>query len=105
MNCGGHTISSQGYYIITPSPVCDIMHTWLFDVYLSLSVVDEPILSFQRNTFLSLKEERKLLKKQDSGDPINYRTAIDLLYHEVCFAISVSLWFILFWFLGRLQRH
>ena len=49
----------------------------------TLFPVDEPILSFQRNAFLPLKEERNLLKKQDSNDPKNYRKAINLLYHEV----------------------
>ncbi len=44
---------------------------------------DEPILSFQRNAFFSLKEERKLLKKQDPKDTQNHRKSIDLLYHEV----------------------
>ena len=46
-------------------------------------LVDEPLLSFQRNTFLPLREERNLLKKQKSDDPNNYCSAIDLLYHEV----------------------
>ena len=45
--------------------------------------VDEPILSFQRNAFLTLKDERNLLKKQDPSDPKSYRMAINLLYHEV----------------------
>ena len=43
------------------------------------SSVDEPILSFQRNAFHPLKEERKLLDPKRNG-----RKAIDLLYHEVC---------------------
>ena len=43
-----------------------------------LSHTDEPILSFQRNAFYPLKEERKLLDpKRNAGK------AIDLLYHEV----------------------
>lgn len=46
---------------------------------------DEPILSFQRNAFLTLKEERNLLKKQKSDDSNNYCKAIDLLYHEAVF--------------------
>lgn len=63
-------------------------------VVISLSSIDEPILSFQRNAFLSLKEERKLLKKQKSEDLTNYRNAIDLLYHEVrCFANLVHTYF------------
>lgn len=48
-----------------------------------LPPTDEPILSFQRNAFLTLKEERNLLKKQDPNDPDNCRKAIDFLYHEV----------------------
>ena len=39
---------------------------------------DEPILSFQRNAFFSLKDERKLL------DPkLNAAKGVDLLFHEV----------------------
>lgn len=45
--------------------------------------VDEPILSFQRNAFFSLKEERKLL------DPkLNAAKTIDLLYHEAVFNVT-----------------
>ncbi len=55
----------------------------------TLFPIDEPILSFQRNAFLPLKDERNLLKKQDPNDSKNYRKAINLLYHEVImFALS-----------------
>ena len=41
-------------------------------------LADEPILYLQRNSFFSLREERKLLDpKKDC------RKAIELLYHEV----------------------
>jgi hypothetical protein len=39
-------------------------------------VSDLPILSFRRNAFLSLREEKRLLTKRDS------RKALNLLYHE-----------------------
>jgi len=45
--------------------------------------IDEPILSFQRNAFYHLRDERRLLKHQDPASPNNYCLAIDLLYHEV----------------------
>ena len=47
----------------------------LTDVFFTFIRIDEPILSFQRNAFLPLRDERKLLK--------DYPKAVDLLYHEV----------------------
>ena len=44
---------------------------------LSLSFSDQPILSFRRNAFLPLKEEKRLIAKRNSKE------ALTLLYHEV----------------------
>ncbi len=59
-------------------------------MYVCLSA-DEPILSFQRSAFYHLREERKLLKYQDSSQPNNFRLAIDLLFHEVSEDILLNL--------------
>ena len=46
--------------------------------YIFVLLADEPILYLQRNSFFTVREERKLLDpKKDS------RKAIELLYHEV----------------------
>ena len=44
---------------------------------ISLSFSDQPILSFRRNAFLPLKEEKRLIAKKNSKE------ALTLLYHEV----------------------
>ena len=47
---------------------------------------DEPILTFQRNTFFPLKEERKMIDPKKRKDN---EKAIDLLYNEVCVCVCV----------------
>lgn len=42
---------------------------------------DQPILSFKRNAFLPIKEEKRLIAKKDS------KVAITLLYHEAVFNV------------------
>lgn len=50
----------------------------IVDGYIFVLLADEPILYLQRNSFFTVREERKLLDpKKDS------RKAIELLYHEV----------------------
>ena len=52
---------------------------------LSLCHIEEPILVFRRNAFLSLKEEKRLIAKKNS------KVALDLLYHEVSVAPTLSI--------------
>jgi len=49
-----------------------------FNHSVSSLIPDEPLLYLERNTFLTLKEERKLLDPNKDN-----RKVIELLYHEV----------------------
>ena len=52
--------------------------------FLSLCFIEEPILVFKRNAFLSLKEEKRLIAKKNS------KVALNLLYCEVSTAILLQ---------------
>ena len=45
-------------------------------------IIDKPILSFRRNAFFPLKEEKRLIAKKNSKE------VITLLYHEVILTIN-----------------
>lgn len=50
----------------------------IVDGYIFVLLADEPILYLQRNSFFTVREERKLLDPKKDN-----RKAIELLYHEV----------------------